>query len=178
MRSARDPSLPTGIIAFLLALGCAPEAPAGPLQLTAAAVRDTIYSGDSLAVRWTVRNNGAPRTFRDFAAFYVFTVLGPDGSVIRPEQYTRGYGVFGEQVTTLGPGDEVSHVVDLRCVPQAFTHGECTLGYRLAEPGGYQIVVQHVPLPPPDGSQALEFLPSQPDTVKLHVLPRSASRVR
>ena len=149
------------------------EAP-GPLELTAFAVRDTVPAGDSLPVGWTVRNSGGRRPFRDYAAFYRFTVIAPDGRVVPPEYDQRGHAAAGESAGELGPGAEVRHVVDLGCVTEPLAAGRaapagCALRYRLRDAGAYRIVIQHVPLPPPDGSRAPEFLPSAPDTVTLHV---------
>jgi hypothetical protein len=148
-----------------------------PLELTAFAVRDTAWPGDSLLVGWTVRNPSARRTFRDYAAFYRITIVGPDGRVVAPEYDRRGHGASGERARDLGPRAEVRLLIDLGCVsepliPRTDVAAGCALRYRRPVPGAYLVVIQHVPLPRPDGSDAShapEFEPSHADTVTLYV---------
>ncbi len=167
------------LLASLLGACGGPRAEPLPPELTAFAVRDTVWPGDSLLVGWTIRNPGPRRTFRDHAAFYRIAVAGPDGRVVAPEYDRRGRGASGERDRDLGPGAEVRHLIDLGCVteplvPRTDAAAGCALRYRRPAPGAYRVVIQHAPPNPPGGARTPELAPSRADTVALYVAPDAA----
>jgi hypothetical protein len=159
--------------------------PTNALLLTAEAVAESVTNRDTVLIRYWVTNPGASQSFADWPDNYMFRVFTQDGIQVDREFTLVGDGSHGLGWETLRSGESTSkHVVNLACMQfenmsfETLYPGNpstrCASSYPFPGRGYYFVVIQHVPVPPPESRDSAEtrFLPTLADTVLLYYVPR------